>query len=68
MLWGLLEVPELKDILKLSHVLEKLQSGSVTSTNEDILFWSEGILAAIHDPILDKAEEGKIKYVAIYLN
>lgn len=68
MLWGLLEVPELKDILKLSHVLEKLQSGSVTSTNEDILFWSEGILAAIYDPILDKAEEGKIKYVAIYLN
>lgn len=60
MLWGLLEVPELKDILKLSHVLEKLQSGSVTSTNEDILFWSEGILAAIHDPILEKQRKVKL--------
>jgi hypothetical protein len=65
LLWSLLESPELVVALKSSHkdLLERLEKKFVASVNEDVVFWGEGILAAVvtgtSDPSLEAVMEGK---------
>ncbi len=53
-LWNLLELPELRDVMKLAHknALDQIQKESSASTNEDFLLWSSGILAIMRDSAL----------------
>ena len=62
MLWSLLENPRLKVSLEKSHkaTLEIIQKESLASTNEDIILWSEGILASVQDVNYETVEGKRI--------